>query len=134
MSLVEVILALGLCAILLLTAIELVTKALRSNEKSTDSVTAAALSQETAGTFIYSLPGASAPFWASTATFVNPYQVDSVTLGTQVFQRELDVISLEALSPGLRQIVVKISWANGQNGRSGSGVLTNQISRLVAAP
>jgi Tfp pilus assembly protein PilV len=133
MTLAEVIIALGLASMILLVSADLLLTALRSNDKGTDTTTASALAQETAEAFIYGLPPSGDPFWAATS-FPSPYQVDNVTLGTQVFHRQINVADLGAVSSGLRQVVVQISWDNGQNGRTGYGILNAQVARLVAEP
>ena len=132
-TLAEFLLSLGLVAILVLVVVELAMTAMRGNEKSGLLITADSVAQEQLDTFIYGLPGAGDPFWTA-ISFASPYQVDNVTLGTNPFQRELNVVDLGTVSPGLRQIIVNVTWWGGQNGRSGYGQQSTVASRLVSSP
>jgi len=126
------VLALGLATMVILISIGLVLSALKSGNKSTDTTTADALAQDTLENFIYGLPD-SGTFWTTTA-FASPYQQDQVSLGSQDFQRTIEVIDQGSHSPGLRQIVIRISWEGGQAGRSGEGRQVREVSRLVSPP
>ena len=133
-SIAEFLLSLGLLAIIILAVVELGTTALRGNEKGGLVVTADTVAQQDLETFVYGLPAAGDPFWASTTTYANPYQVDNVTLGTSTFHRTLTVLSLESVTPGLRQIAVNVTWWGGQGGHSGYGEQSTGVSRLAASP
>ena len=115
-----------------LMTMALAMTALKGSNKSTDASTADALAQDTAENFIYGLP-ATGSFWTATV-FPNPYQSDTVTLGNQPFQREIQVIDLGATSPGLRQVVIRITWQSGATGRAGLGTQVSEVTRLVAQP
>lgn len=131
-TLAELVLALGLATMVILVSIGLVLSALKSGNKSTDASTAEALAQDTLENFIYGLPD-SGPFWTATS-FASPYQQDQVTLGTQDFFRTTEVVDQGSHSPGVRQIVIRISWEGGQTGRAGEGRQVREVSRLVSPP
>src|SRR4051812_36621597 len=116
-TLAEAILSLGLCVVVVLSAIQLALVALKANTKSLDEVAADGLAQQTAESFIYSLPPSSATFWTST-TFTSPYQADSVTLARQVYQRAVYVTDYGTVTPGLRSVRVRITWGDGAVGRA----------------
>jgi Tfp pilus assembly protein PilV len=133
MSLAEVILALGLCVVVILSAIQLSIVALHGNTKSSDKITADALAQELADTFIYGLPPASAPFWTATA-FASPYQQDKVAMGSQDFTRTIYLSDESSVLPGLRALKVRVSWAEGTDSRAGQGLQATEVTRLVSPP
>lgn len=131
-TLAELMVALGLATIVILVSIGLVLSALKAGNKSTDTSTADALAQDTLENFIYGLPDSGA-FWTATS-FLSPYQQDQVNLGSQEFGRTIEVIDQGSHSPGLRQIVIRITWEGGQAGRAGEGRQVREVSRLVSPP
>ncbi|ODT74143.1 hypothetical protein ABS71_06015 [bacterium SCN 62-11] len=132
-TLAEVILSLGLCVVVVLSAVQLALVALHANSKSLDEVSADGLAQQTAESFVYALPPASAGFWTATS-FASPYQQDSVTLGQQSYQRVIYVSDYGGVTPGLRSLRVRISWDNGAAGRAGLGTQIAEVNRLVSPP
>lgn len=132
-TLAEVILSLGLCVVVVLSAVQLALVALKANTKSLDEVSADGLAQQTAENFIYALPSASSSFWTAT-TFTSPYQQDVVTVGQQDFQRAVYVTDYGAVTPGLRSVRVRVSWGSGANGRAGLGTQISEVNRLVSPP
>lgn len=132
-TLAEVILALGLFVVVILSATQLAFIALNSNTKTTDEIAADTLAQQTIENFIYGLPPGSSTFWTTT-TFAVPYQQDTVNLGTQSFQRALYVTDYGLTVDGLRSVRVRISWGNGDVGKAGQGVQIAEVTRLVSAP
>ncbi len=132
-TLAEVVLSLGLCVVVVLSAVQLALVALKANSKSLDEVSADGLAQQTAENFIYALPPASSTFWTATS-FASPYQQDSLTVGQQDFQRAIYVTDYGTVTPGLRSVRVRISWGNGANGRAGMGVQISEVNRLVSPP
>lgn len=132
-TLAEVILSLGLCVVVVLSAVQLGIVALRANSKSLDEVAADGLAQQASENFIYALPPASAAFWTAT-TFASPYEQDSVTLGQQQFQRAIYVTDYGTVTPGLRSVRVRITWGNGAAGRAGQGTQLSEVNRLVSPP
>ena len=132
-TLAEVILSLGLCVVVVLSAVQLAMVSLRANSKSLDEVAADGLAQQTAENFIYALPPASATFWTATS-FSTPYQQDTVSLGQQDYQRAVYVTDYGSVTPGLRSVRVRISWGNGAAGRAGQGKQVSEVHRLVAPP
>lgn len=127
------ILALGLCVVVILSAIQLSIVALAGNTKSTDKIAGDALAQEAADMFIYALPPSSASFW-TTSSFASPYQTDTVTLGEQGFARALYLSDEGAVLPGLRTLKVRVSWADGSANRAGQGIQVAEVVRLVSPP
>lgn len=132
-TLAEVVLALGLCVVVVLSCIQMGLIATRANAKTADVLASEALAENTLSQFIYSLPPAGAPFW-TTATFNSPYQQDTLTLGTQTFSRVLYVHDKAAMAPGLRLIQVRVRWNAGAQDRAGQGDQTTEVARLVSAP
>jgi len=124
--------AMGLCVLVILTAMSLVLSALKSNDKGTGTSTGQTLAQDTVENYIYGLP-TSGSFWTA-SSFASPYQTDQVALGVQTFQRAIYVTDLGSTSPGLRQVAVRVTWQGGQAGRSGMGTQIVEVSRLVAQP
>lgn len=132
MSLAEVLLSLGMCVVVILSAMALSISALRSNEKSADLIVAQAYANQVLDKFIYDLPAASEPFWAS-SSFTNPYLQDSAQLGTTRYDAQLHLLPLSTVSPGLLRCVVNVSWKSGQQGRGIQGIQATEISRLIYA-
>lgn len=132
-TLAEVILSLGLCVVVVLSAVQLALVALKANSKSLDEVAADGLAQQAVENFVYALPPGSAPFWTST-TFTSPYQQDSVTMGQQDYQRAIYVTDYGTVTPGLRSVRVRVTWGGGAVGRAGQGTQISEVNRLVSPP
>jgi len=133
-TLAEVLLSLGICVTFLLTAVDLSISALRSNQKSTDQMTAEALAGQSAELFIYGLPSSSSdPFW-STTTYSSPYLQDSVTLGNSTFSEDIYLTDLSSVTVGLKEVKVVVSWGSGAAGRTGYGSQAVEATRVVSWP
>ena len=129
----EVLLSLGLLAVVILVTVQLALVALNSNTKTSDEIAAEALAQETVETFVYQLPPATSSFWTTTS-FASPYQQDVVRLGRNDLSRTIYVQDRAALQAGLRSVQVVVTWGNGERGKSGLGLQVAEVVRLVSPP
>lgn len=132
-TLAEIVVALGLFVIAVLSAVALAISALRSNQKGSDQMVANALAGRVLEEFVYSLPDASDSFWTRT-TFASPYELPPVAnLGTGVYQPALYLTDLASVGQGMKMATVNVTWGNGVAGQTGYGQQVASISRLIYA-
>lgn len=129
LTLAEVILSVGLCAVALLTVIALAISAQRSMQKSSDAVVAQSYAGDVMETFLYDLPPITNSLW-SQSSFASPYLLDQAQLGTKTYQAQLFVQPGGGSLAGLLTCSVNVSWS----GQAGQGLQRVSISRLVYAP
>ena len=131
-SLAEVLLALGLAAIVVLALVGLSLTALRGNQKSVDLTLADGLANSVLSQQIYqaqSTPGAS--FWLSNSD-TNPYSQSSNSVGNQDYVLSLYVSDSNAAA-GLKRCRLRVDWWGGDD-RQGYGRLHTEAVRLVSLP
>lgn len=133
MTLAEVLLSLGLCAVVLLSLIALAISALRSNNKSSDLVVAQARANVVLDEFVYNLPPSNDPFW-NQSSFASPYQQDTTRVGTNDYTSMLYVTSLGTTMPGLCRCSVNTTWQGGRVGAAGQGQQVVEVARVIYAP
>ncbi len=132
MTLAEVLLALGLCVVVILSLIALAIAALRSNNKSSDSAVAEARANRVLDEFIYGLPASSDPFWSQTS-FTTPYQQDTTQIGSNNFTSQVYLSSIAPSAPGVLRVAVNTTWQGGQAGAGGQGLQVVEIARILYA-
>ena len=128
-TLAEIILAIGLTVVAVLSAIALGISAMQSNQKSSDLMLASTLATQTTESFVYGLPGVTDPFWSTVQTGI--YQTSSVQLGNSTFEQDLFLQDLSSTQAGLKMVLVNVSWGSGATGRTGYGQQSVQVSRLI---
>lgn len=132
LTLAEVLLSLGFCAVAVLSAIALSIAAGRSTTKSSDVLVAQSYAGQVADQFIYGLPPSTDTFWSQTS-FSSPYQTDTTQIGGKTYQANLFIQSLSVASPGLLRCSVNVTWQSGTVGQAGQGQQVAEISRLIYA-
>lgn len=132
LTLAEVLLSLGLCVVVVLASIALGIAAMRSNSKSSDSITAQARAGQVLDEFIYGLPPSDAAFW-SQSSFSNPYQQDITQVGANNYTSQIFLTSLGSTSPGLFRCSVNTTWQGGQAGAAGQGTQVVEVARILYA-
>lgn len=132
MSLAEVLLAIGMCVVVILSAMALSISALRSNEKTSDMLVAQAYATQVLNEFVYNVPASGDTFWTQTS-FSSPYAQDSAQLGPTQFDANLYLFSLSGAPAGMLRCVVNVTWKSGQQGGAGQGLQVTEVSRLLYA-
>ena len=132
LTLAEVLLSLGLCVVVVLSAIALSISALRSNNKSSDSITAQSRAGQVLEEFVYALPPSNASFW-SQSSFSSPYQQDATQIGDKTYNSQVFLTSLGSTSPGLFRCSVNTTWQGGQAGAAGQGKQVVEVARILYA-
>lgn len=132
MTLAEVMLSLGLCVVVVLSLIALAIAALRSENKSSDTVVAQARADQVLDEFVYSLPPSTALFWLQTS-FASPYLQDTTQVGSNNYTSRLYLNSLDAAAPGLLRCSVNTTWQGGQAGAAGQGTQVVEVARILYA-
>lgn len=130
LSLAEVLIAMGLIVVAILTSIALSISASRSHQKSGDLALANGYASQVMDDFLYGLPASSDPFWGNTS-FSDPYLQDQVNLGGKDFNADLHLESLASVTPGLLRCTVNVTWQSGVQGQAGQGLQVTQVSRLI---
>lgn len=128
-SLAEVLLALGLCAVVLLMVIALGISANRTQRKSSAALIGHSYANQVLETFLYDVPPSGASFWAQTS-YASPYAQDQEQLGQVQYTSRLYLDPMGAPAPGLLRCTVNVSWSAGAQ----QGTQALSISRLVYAP
>jgi Tfp pilus assembly protein PilV len=133
-TLAEVLLALALAVVAVMSAIALGVSSMQGNQKITDQATATSLGYQEIERFIYGAPNITDPFWTQT-NYSRPYQTDQVTLGSTPFDADLFVDDLTSIGAGsdLKRVVLNVSWNSGAVGKAGSGQQVIQVERLLYA-
>jgi hypothetical protein len=129
LTLAEVILSVGLCAVALLTVIALAISAQRGMQKSSDTVVAQSYAGDVLEQFLYDLPSPTDSFWSQTQ-FASPYAQDQAQLGPKTYRAQLFLTPGTGTLAGLLTCSVNVSW----DGQAGQGRQSLGISRLVYAP
>lgn len=132
LTLAEVLLSLGMCAVVILSAVALSISALRSNEKSSDVLAANSLAAQKLEEFVYALPPAAHPWWSQTS-YTSPYAQDVVQLGPTRFTSTLYLHSLATVTPGMVRAVVNVTWKSAEEGQAGQGIQVAEVARLLYA-
>ena len=129
LTLAEVILSVGFCAVALLTVIALGISAQRGMQKSSDSVVAQSYAGDVLEQFLYDLPASTDSFW-SRAAFTSPYIQDEATLGSKTYRAKLWLTPGSGALSGLLTCSVNVTW----DGQAGQGRQLVNINRIVYAP
>lgn len=137
-SLAELLLALALATITILTLMALSLSGLRSNRKSTDTVSGRLVAETRMQELIYAMQsGQGEGLWLHSAS--SPYSVDTVRLGNLDFQLVVYTSDPDPtlVAPNrLRNLEVRAEWMGGEGGasRAGMGRLQARCVRLVHEP
>lgn len=118
--------------VVVLASIALGIAALRSNNKSIDSITAQARAGQVLDEFVYGLPPSSAAFW-SQSSFSSPYQQDVTQVGGNTYTSQVFLTSLASTSTGLFRCSVNTTWQGGQAGAAGQGKQVVEVARILYA-
>lgn len=131
-TLAEVMLALGLATVILLSLVSLSAVALQSTQKGSDALAAEECAHAVLERFVYGLEGAGPSFWTQTS-YASPYATDDVQVGSTTYSSKLNIAPVSGVN-GLLKVQVQVSWWAGEKGRTGYGQLTREAVRFVARP
>ena len=134
-TLAEVLLALALAVVVVLTLVGLSLTAHTGNQKSSDLMAAQSLAHQWLEEEIYAaqgIPGAA--IWAANSE-TNPYQEKRTMVGHSEYLSAF--YSSDVTDPGmpsLKKCHLRVSWWNGAEGRPGYGRLYTEATRYVSKP
>ncbi len=134
-TIAEILLSLGLLAVVLLTLLGLATQALQSNRKNLDTAGGQLVADQALERAVYDAEqSSSAPVWAINSTTV-PMSTTTVTLGTTPYSVTLYANdSLTGTTGRLKRIRASVVWADAPNGKAGQGQFRVEAARLVHEP
>ena len=134
-TIAEILLSLGLLAVVLLTLLGLATQALQSNRKNLDTAGGQLVADQALERAVYDAEqSSSAPVWAVNSLTV-PMSTTIVTLGTTPYSVTLYANdSLTVASKRLKRIRARVVWADAPNGKAGQGQFQVEAARLVHEP
>lgn len=134
-TLAEVLLALALAVVVVLTLVGLSLTALQGNQKSSDLVAAQSLSHQWLEQEIYGAQGISgAAIWAGSSD-TTPYIEKTHLVGKKEFVAAFyssDVT--DTAMPNLKKCRLRVSWWSGAEARQGYGRLYTEATRYASKP
>jgi len=134
-TIAEILLSLGMLAVVLLTLLGLATQALQSNRKNLDTAGGQLVADQALERACYDAEqSSSAPVWAVNSLTV-PMSTTTVTLGTTPYNVTLYANdSLTVATKRLKRIRAHVVWADAPNGKAGQGQFRVEAARLVHEP
>ncbi|MBS2038967.1 hypothetical protein JST97_28550 [bacterium] len=134
-TLAEVLLALALSVIVVLTLVGLGLTALSGNQKSTDLTAAQSLCHQWLEEEIYGAQAdSSAPIWAANSPTA-PYQQKQAKVGNTDYAAAYYASDVsDAAMPNLKLCRLRVSWWGGAEARQGYGRLYTEALRYVSKP
>lgn len=134
-SLAEVLLALGLAVVVVLTLVGVGLTALTSNQKAGDVAMAESSAHDLLESMLYGAQqDPSVALWGANDD-LNPYSVTPLAVGSQTYTAALyvaDVVGVD--TPSMKRCRMRMSWWGGEEARSGYGRLYCDVVRFVSRP
>lgn len=133
-SLAEVMLAVALAAVVVLTLVALGLTALTGNQKSGDLSIAQSTAHQLLEVEIYNAQQNSAsPLWTANDD-ANPWKTSQVTQGKEQYTVALYAVDVsDAAVPNLKRCRLRLSWWSGES-RQGYGALHTEAVRFASRP
>ena len=139
-SLAEILLALGLITIVVLTLLALSLQSLKTNQKINDTTAGQLVAEQVLERIAYQAESSNtAAVWPINNPLA-PYSADQVTVGDSVFNVTVyatdvtDSSGLMIAPKRLKELDATVIWQNDQQGKAGQGNLRIQATRLVHEP
>lgn len=134
-TLAEVLLALALALIVVLTLVGLSLTALSGSQKSTDLTCAQSLSHQWLEEEIYSAQGnGAAQIWGANSD-TTPYQQKQSKVGNTEYTAAYYAVDVgDPALPNLKRCRMRVSWWGGTETRQGYGRLYAEALRYVSKP
>jgi hypothetical protein len=134
-TLAEVLLALALAVIVVLTLVGLSITALSGSQKSTDLTSAQSLSHQWLEAEIYGAQANNAALIWSANSDTDPYQQKQTRIGNTDYTAAYYATDLaDAAMPNLKRCRLRVSWWGGEESRQGYGRLYTEALRYVSKP
>jgi len=134
-TLAEILLALGLISIVILTILGLSIRSLHVNRKNMDTTVGQMVANQALERLVYEAEhDSTAPVWANNSATI-PFSNTQVTMGDTAFN--VSIFASDALStPGsrLKRLKSQVIWSDAPQGKVGKGVLRVEATRLVHEP
>lgn len=131
----EILLALALISIVILTLLGLSIRSLQVNRKNLDTAVGQLVANQALERLVYEAEhDSTAPVWASNSTTI-PFSNTQVTMGDTPFN--VTIFASDALSapgPRLKQLKSRVVWSDTPQGKAGQGILRVEATRLVHEP
>ena len=133
-SVAEIILALAMISVAVLTLLGLSLRSLQSSRKVLDTSSGQLVAEQVLERLVYEAErNSTALIWTSIST---PYQQDTVTMGQTVFNVTVYVTDVAGfVAPKrLRKLDSTVIWQDAPQGKAGQGRLKIEATRLLHEP
>jgi type II secretory pathway pseudopilin PulG len=134
-SLAEVLLAVALAAVIVLTLVALSLTSLRGNQKATDLTLAQSAAHQWIEEELYSAQhDSSNPLWIANND-QTPYKTLQLSVGNARYDLAVYAVDVNDPSvPHLKRCRLRVAWWGGEQTRSGYGNLSTEVTRFVSKP